>query len=306
MLLSPVSIIYNPVSGHDQSEKVAQELATFLKAKNALTEIHLMPISRPNEAAKLAKNAVTRYHSKLVVCAGGDGTINEVVSGLVSFPDPPYLGILPTGTINNIAHVFDIPLTKDGAFENLVSGVAKPIDVGQVNEHTYLVSTLTVGIMADIAIEVSRHEKQRFGPFAYLFKGIKALARHQHYHIRVSSEGKQWDKDTQLILITMTNSVGGFTNFDPEAKPNDGMFHVFLAPKLSLLNSLRAIPYFLTGNFKKLPGMTYFQVPELQMTVQKNAKKVRTRIDGDPSVDLPLQMKVLKNAVHIIAPNENN
>lgn len=292
------AVIYNPHSGQDHGESVGQKIEQALVEKQQTVE--LMPTKGPKDATRLAKKAAQAQFD-IVVAVGGDGTINEVVSGLAPLEQPPYLGIVPAGTVNNLARVLQIPLDIDDAIANLLQGHLQPLDVGQVNDD-YLISTMTLGILADAALNVTQSEKQKWGPLAFLNEGVHALAKHQHYPLTIETTHRHWQKDTQFLLVTLTNSVGGFTNFNPEAKPDDGYFHVFVAPKMSLARSVRFFPYFLTGNFKKIPGMTYFKASEITITTD-NHQSVQTRIDGDPSTKSPLKMRLLAHKLQVITPN---
>ncbi|WP_251933923.1 diacylglycerol/lipid kinase family protein [Latilactobacillus sakei] len=102
--------------------------------------------------------------------------------------------------------------------------------------------------------------------------------------------------------MAFTDSVGGVTNFNLEAKPDDGYFHVFVAPKMSLARSAIFLPYFLMGNFKKIPGMTHFKANEISITVD-NQQTAQTRIDGDPSAKSPLKMRLLEHKLQVITPD---
>ncbi len=292
------AVIYNPHSGHNNGESVGQKIEQAL-IKNQ-HKVELMPTEGPKDATRLAKKAA-RAGFDVVVAVGGDGTINEVVSGLATLDQPPYLGIVPAGTVNNLTRMLQIPLDIDQAIENLQQVHLRPLDVGQVNDD-YLISTMTLGILADAALNVTQSEKQKWGPLAFLSKGIHALAEHQHYPLTIETPDRHWQKDTQFLLVTLTNSVGGFTNFNPEAQPDDGYFHVFVAPKMSLARSVMFLPYFLTGNFKKIPGMTYFKANEISITVD-NQQSAQTRIDGDPSAKSPLKMRLLEHKLQVITPN---
>ncbi|MCG4280797.1 diacylglycerol/lipid kinase family protein [Lacticaseibacillus saniviri] len=293
--MTTMTIIYNPHAGHNTGEWAAKRLQSAVVSHGGTAE--LAPTKSAGDATQLARHA----ESAIVVAVGGDGTISEVVAGLVPRETPPILGIIPQGTVNNLARVLQIPPLPDLAIRNILTASARPIDVGQVNDH-YMISTMTLGVLANVAVSVTQKEKQRFGPLAFLARGAKVLAQHQHWQLQLESPQHQWTKDTQLMLVTMTNSVGGFTNFAPQAKPDDGKFHVFVAPKLSIWHSLRALPYFLSGKFSKFPGMTYFTATELTVTANK---KLRTRIDGDPSTHLPLEMKVISDHIRVLAPKKD-
>ncbi|MGX7417748.1 diacylglycerol/lipid kinase family protein [Carnobacterium gallinarum] len=299
-----VMLIFNPASGKSQSENIAKQVKIFLEKEDTQCEVKLMGTQNESDATKFAKEAAEQKFD-LVVSIGGDGTISDIVSGLSPYEQRPKLGIIPAGTVNNLARVLKIPLKIEDAIKNLITGGKTPMDVGQVNE-AYMISTLTIGVLADAALSVSQKEKQKFGPFAFLFKGGKILLRHKHYSLRIQEDTDEWNGAAQLVLITMTNSAGGFPFLDPDARIDDGYFHVFIVPELSFINSLKFFPYFISGNAKKIPNLTYIKSKKLTITGPKTKKEVRSRIDGDPSEKVPLKMRVLEGHIQVLAPTKEN
>lgn len=288
--MTTYTLIYNPHAGHNTATKVAQHLAKRIESSGASAS--LAATKAAGDATQLAFHST----SDVVVALGGDGTINEVAAGLVRRRNPPRLGIIPQGTVNNLAKVLHIPLLPDLALDNLLAGEPQPLDIGVVNNRV-MISTLTLGVLANAAVSVTQKEKQRFGPLAYLSHGLHSLAKTQHWQLKISGGGKTWEQESAFLLVTMTNSVGGYQNFAPDAKPDDGYFHVFVAPRITLGRTLLLIPYFLTGNFSKLPGMTAFEAESL--TITSPDAKLKSRIDGDPSTSLPLKMQVIANKVMV-------
>lgn len=291
--MTSYTLIYNPHAGKNGATAVAAYCAKRLE--QAGHQVTNAPAVKPGAAATLAFVAL----SDVVVAIGGDGTINQVAAGLVKRRDPPLLGIIPQGTVNNLAKVLHIPLLSALAVTNLLRGQRRPIDIGLVNDHV-MISTLTLGVLANAAVSVTQQAKQRLGPIVYLTRGLHSLTKRQHWHLKITSTGRTWEQDSAFLLITMTNSVGGFTNFAPQAKPDDGLFHLFVAPRLTWQRTLLLAPYFLTGSFSKLPGITYFTAREL--TITSADAKLHSRIDGDPSIALPLHLQVIANKVHVLVP----
>lgn len=291
--MTSYTLIYNPQAGHQGGTAVAQHIAKRIEA--AGHQATLAPTKAAGDATELAYRAA----SDVVVAIGGDGTINQVAGGLVKRRNPPRLGIIPQGTVNNLAKVLRIPLMSDLALVNLLEGSPQPLDIGIVNDQV-MISTLTLGVLANAAVSVSQKDKQRFGPIVYLTRGLRSLGRNQHWHLKITTKDQTWERNTSFLLVTMTNSVGGFRNFAPQAKPDDGLFHVFVAPRLSLGGFLLMLPYFLTGNFAKLPGMTYFAADKLTIESRTVHAKLKSRIDGDPSVGLPLRMQVISNKIQVL------
>lgn len=286
------TIIYNPASGHAKGPTAAEQLKAKLEDRQRQVSM------APTKSADDARNFAYQAQSDIVVAVGGDGTINQVVAGLAPRKQPPTLAILPEGTVNNLAKVLHIPLLLPLAIKNILEAKPQPLDIAQVNDR-YMVSTLTLGVLANAALSVTQKEKRHFGPIIYLLKGFKVLAQHQHWILHLNSAHNHWEKDTQFLLVSMTNSVGGFTNAVPDAAVDDGHLHVFIAPKLTWWRSLLAIPYFITGNFQKLPGMTYFATERLTIEAPKT---LQSRVDGDPSTKTPLKLTVIADHIQVLAP----
>ncbi|MEJ1330670.1 acylglycerol kinase family protein [Latilactobacillus sakei] len=167
------AVIYNPHSGQDHGESVGKKIEQAL-VKNQQT-VELMPTKGPKDATRLAKKAAQAQFD-IVVAVGGDGTINEVVSGLATLEQPPYLGIVPAGTVNNLARVLQIPLDIDQAIENLQQGHLQPLDVGQINDD-YLISTMTLGILADSCFECYPERETKMGPLGFFKRRYSCISQ---------------------------------------------------------------------------------------------------------------------------------
>lgn len=289
--MTTYALIFNPHAGHNTATQVAARVAAKLEA--AGHAVMQQPTKQAGDATALAF-ATT---ADVAVAMGGDGTINEVVAGLVKRKRPPHLGIIPQGTVNNLARVLHIPLAPDAAVASLLHGTAHPLDIGMVNQRV-MISTMTLGVLANAAVSVSQRDKQRFGPLIYLVRGLHSLGRNQHWQLRLQSGARVWQRDTGFLLVTMTNSVGGFTSFAPQAKFDDGYLHVFVAPKLTWRRTFLLLPYFLTGNFSRLPGMTYHRFKDVVIDGPK--AKLKSRIDGDPSDRLPLHLRVVSDKIRVL------
>lgn len=296
MAMAYYTIIYNPMAGHKTADKVAARIAKRLEA--AHHSVSLKPTKGPDDAQALAFSAT----GDIVVAMGGDGTINQVVAGLIKRRRPPLLGIIPQGTVNNLARQLNIPLLPDLAAVTLLRGRVHPLDVGVINQDHVMISSLTLGVTANAALSVSQQEKQRFGPLAFVAKGLNVFLRHQHWQLTLTSPHHQWQRDTQMVLIMMTQAVGGFLKLAPGAKVDDGLFHVFVVPKPSWGRAILTLPALMTGRYAKLPGMTYFATNQLTITSASLKKPLQSRIDGDPSAALPLAMQVEGKKIQVLVP----
>ena len=127
---------------------------------------------------------------------------------------------------------------------------------------------MTIGLLADTAAATSQEENnssttrftKRF--FHYLFKK-------KQYKLEIIADGKRWRGKSQLLTVVMSNSAGGFTNFDELARPDDGLFHMILLPKLNLLEFIIYLPRIIRGHIAKVPGVEYFTANEIEIRAQE-------------------------------------
>lgn len=281
-----IGILYNGTAGKDESRQLAEELAQKFVGE----EVNLHDVLQKNWVASLGP--VER-----VIIIGGDGTINHCVDALKDRLDQLTIGIIPGGTVNNLARALELPLDSKKAMEVVTGDRTKGVDYGVVNGQV-MVSSMTIGILADTAARISQRDKQKYGKSIFVRRFIELLARKRKYHLKLKMDEQVWEGTTQLVSVTMTNSVGGFTNFDLEATIDDGLFHVIVLPKLQFFRLMRFLPLIIAGRIAEIPEIEYCTCQHLTVTGPKGV----SRIDGDPGPKLPLEMKVIKKGMTILVP----
>lgn len=289
-------IIYNGNAGTSDNERIAKQAQSFLK-ENGKQATLSKTFSR-DEAVKQARLATAQYDC--LVTIGGDGSINTVCEGFLAASKSIPLGIIPGGTINNFARALNIPLDTNKAIHNLLNGNPTTVDLGEINQ-TPIISSLTLGRLADIARNVKDEDKKRFGKIIYLIRGFKELFANRSYKLEITANHKVETFRTQILLITTTNSVGGLVAFNPDASYDDDYLHVFLLQSFTPMSLLAYLSYFITGNLKNAKGVRYFKTKTLKIeTLSK--RKIQARIDGDPAMSLPITVKTKADFLKVIVP----
>jgi YegS/Rv2252/BmrU family lipid kinase len=292
-----VLVLYNESSGKDEGEKIAQHFLDYAKDKKPELMIKLQPTG-PSISKDYVKKAKEENVDTLIII-GGDGTIHHTVKDFEENITKYSIGLIPGGTVNNLAKVLEIPLEEEKAFDTILEGKKRLIDYGKVNDEV-IISTLTVGILADTAVKISQQEKQKFGPMIFIHRFIELLSKQKKYHLSIKTEDGIWEGKTQLLAVTMSNSVGGFTNFDDSAKPDDGKFHVTIVPKLNFLRYVFYLHKIVRGKFYEIPGINYLTSSELE--IESKESKVGTRTDGDDTGNLPIKMTMVPKGLTIFVP----
>ena len=296
-----VLVLYNSKSGSGDKDSLIKELITYLVDEGvALGNIEIAEPQSIKEAVSLAKQA-SQNKVDLIVTMGGDGTINKIAGGIYEGCCHSILGILPSGTVNNFAKSLGIPVGKD-AIPTLLNGQVKTVKLCKVNDH-YTISSLTLGIMADIAAKVTSEQKRRWGPLAYLKDAIRVLFRNRNYYLELKHDGELLRCKTKLLLITLTKSIGGITQFDTVSKPDDGLMSVYLFSDLSLWKWLPLVPRIYRGELTQLGGHHHFRTSELLIRQYKRRyRSAKTRIDGDKSDNLPVTVSILPDGIKVMSP----
>ncbi len=293
-------VFYNKSSGKDEGEKLARWFQDYVKEKQPELFVDLAETGPSIDHADLVKKAEAIGADTLVII-GGDGTIHHIVQAFQQTLSQYHIGLLPGGTVNNLARVLEIPLKKEEAADVILEGNVRKIDYGQVND-AVIISTLTIGILADTAVWISQEEKQRYGSWIFIKKFFKLLLKKKKYHLDLETDEEHWKGKSLLLTVTMSNSVGGFTNFDDSATPDDGKFHVTIVPSLDIFRFIFYLPRIMRGKFYTIPGITYFTAK--RMKIKAKEKSVGTRTDGDTTDDLPVELSVVSKGLAVYSPKK--
>lgn len=164
----------------------------------------------------------------LIVCSGGDGTLNETVTGLMHLREKPALGYIPSGTTNDFATSLGIPKKTLDAVEMILKGKPHSVDIGSFNGR-YFTYVAGFGAFTEVSYSTPQNNKNAFGRLAYILEGIKSVATLQHYHVRVECENDVFEDDFIFGMVTNATTVGGFKGIVAhDVGLDDGLFEVFL------------------------------------------------------------------------------
>ena len=180
----------------------------------------------------------------LVVCAGGDGTLNEAVSGLMTLKRRPALGYIPGGTVNDVASTLGIPKDPVEAARAILSGTPKAIDIGSFGADRWFTYVAGFGAFTDVAYKTPQQEKRVLGRLAYLLKGAQSLAEIKPIPVRMTVGGRTIKDEVLLGLVCSTTSVGGFKAAhadDLGIRLDDGLSEVIVAKSITNVQDLNAL-----------------------------------------------------------------
>lgn len=238
--------IYNPNAGRQRSRSVLSEVLEVFAGQGY--ELTVQPTAGPGHATEVTRQQAPGYDR--LVCCGGDGTLNEVVAGLLSLPEErrPVLGYLPMGSTNDFSRSLGLPKSPQ-ALARLAGGegTVRRIDIGSSSGRLFTYVS-AFGLFTDTSYSTPQNMKNLLGHFAYLLEGAGQLARIPCCSMTVTADGEEKARGEFIYgMVGNTVSVGGIMNLPRElVKLNDGRFEVLLVRKPRNLKDWQDILFALT------------------------------------------------------------
>ena len=219
--------IFNPKSGKAQiKNKLYEIIDTFVKGGY---EVVAHPTQGIGDAHEKTKELAPEMD--LVVCSGGDGTLDEVVTGIMEKKSDVPIGYIPAGSTNDFANSLFMPKNMTEAASMIMEEELYHCDIGRFNSQTFAY-VAAFGLFTDVSYETDQDLKNVLGHVAYILEGVKRLFDIKSYHMKVKSEEIEVEDDFMVGMITNSRSVGGFKNLTGKnVDMNDGLFEVTLIVK---------------------------------------------------------------------------
>lgn len=217
--------VFNPRSGKGQIRNNLVDIIDIFVKHGYECVVH--PTQESLDAYQLVRNKGGNYD--LVVCSGGDGTLNETVRGLMALTKRPVLGYIPTGTTNDFASSLGIPKAPVEAARAIVEGEEFSCDIGSFNHNSFTYIS-AFGLFTEVAYETPQQTKNMLGHLAYVLEGAKRLNSVKPYRMRVEHDGIVTEDEYIFGMISNSMSVGGIIKNLGElgVQLDDGMFEVAL------------------------------------------------------------------------------
>ncbi|ETI67457.1 diacylglycerol kinase [Neobacillus vireti] len=288
-------LIYNPTSGREMIKRHLPEILQKLEAAGYEASCHAT--TGAGDATKAAQIAVKRKYD-IVIAAGGDGTIHEVVNGLADQEYRPKLGIIPTGTTNDFARALHIPRDVSTAVNIITKGEMIPVDIGRINDK-YFINIAGGGRITELTYEVPSKLKTMLGQLAYYLKGMEMLPSIKASHLRIEYDGKLFEGEAMMFLVGLTNSIGGFERLAPDASINDGLFSLLILKKVNLAEFIRIATLAVRGEHVNDQNVIYTQANRIKVY---SSEKVQLNLDGEFGGLLPAEFENLYRHLEVFVP----
>ncbi|MFC1490637.1 diacylglycerol/lipid kinase family protein [Candidatus Latescibacterota bacterium] len=290
-----VLIIANPIVGIDKEKRaVVENIVSRISKKDGTAEVTYS--FKPGFGEKYSSISPFEGYNA-VFAAGGDGTINDVASGLVGTDIP--LGIIPLGTGNGFARGLNIPLDPESFTEVLLNNKTKSIDVGKISSH-YFFSTTGIGYDAKIAYDFNKSPKTKRTMFGYFMVALKDYFVTRSEKVTLFVDGKTLERKIFALTVANTPQYGGGAIIAPEANPSSGKMLAVVIPKISLFKMISAIKKLFNGTIHELSEMEYIEFKNLRI---KRSNPGLYHVDGEPYKGNPnLNISIHPSSINVIVP----
>lgn len=266
--------ILNPQSGRRESRVRLFDLVDLFSRHHCIVTV--CPTRMRQDATHFVQKHAREFD--LVLCCGGDGTLNETVTGLMSLPDRPPLGYIPAGTTNDMANSLRLPRNLLSAAETVLQGQLRPHDIGTFHDG-YFVYAAAFGAFTEVSYVTPQPAKIALGPIAYLLEGIRRLPDIRPYRMTVEHDDITIAGDFLFGAVTNTHSIAGIRNPMPgEVHLDDGLFEVLLVRNPTTPRQLRRILSDLSRRRFDNENILFFQTDRVRFDGEK---AVPWTIDGE-------------------------
>ena len=293
-------IIINPSSGRETSLQDLDSMLMHLAGTGSLSRTDICYTSGRYDAMNFAKETNASEYDA-ILAMGGDGTVNEVVTGMLRGGIDLPLAIYTCGTVNDFATINELPQAPSDFARMLAKPHYVNVDCGKVNDD-YFLNVVAGGLMTDVAYRVGSDIKTAIGPAAYWLSAIKDLPDiNKTIRMKITANGTAYDEDIVMFMISNTKSVGGFRGLMTKADLNDGVLDLLAVKKIDPLEVVPLLGSLMIGEHINSDKVIYVQSDDILL---ESDDGLTLDIDGEEGPSLPARVSCIKNAIKLIVPGK--
>ncbi len=293
--MKPVRFFYNPSSGESIIADNLDTVVSIYQEFGYTIIPHRISFNKSDSDAVEELDGI--YHHVLI--AGGDGTVNYIVSLLKQHGKNIPIATIPAGTANDFARLLGIPADIAKACRKILCGTIKSIDLGVVNGQ-YFVNVFSCGLFTDVSQKTPTVLKNTFGKLAYYFSGINELPNFRRMHIKLTSDQGEYD-GSSLLFFVFNGRTAGQMRFAYRSELDDGLLDVVIIRGDTPLSAIHTIFHvFLKRGKGAYPsGIVHMQCKEIHV---ESLTPETTDIDGQPGPSFPISITCEHNAIRVLCP----
>ncbi|MBR2827964.1 MAG: diacylglycerol kinase family lipid kinase [Bacilli bacterium] len=291
----------NPESGKKKKITSYRDFYDILRKYGY--DLDIIFTKRKNDAKNIIQSL--EDNTDLVISAGGDGTLNEIIAGNLLRKKPLTIAPLPLGSTNDVGKMIGLDKNVYENLELLLQGTPKKVDICYINE-TPFIYVACLGDYIDMAYKTPRELKKKYGHVAYILYGLKQLRNKIHkYHIKYTIDEIEREGEYSFFFITNSSQIAGQPDVYYDVKLDDNMFEVAFANVKTKKDMLKMLVLMTTIDVKDIPGVTYYQTNNLKIKFLNNLKSSWC-IDGEEYYSNKKEFNFQVNqSIEMLIPKEN-
>lgn len=286
------AVIVNPVSGQGRAKKFLPEIMAELEAAGLRPRVYLT--EQEGQATQYAANAV-REGSRLVIAAGGDGTVSEIINGIAR--TDVRLGVIPAGTGDVLAKELGIPAHRPlEACKIIIKGKTKQIDLGQADERHFVLMA-GIGFDAQVVKEVDPKVKRLLKDLAYPLTGIKTLLTYKPSPLNITFDGRS--TEGYFVVIGNARYYGGRFSITRQGEIDDGLLDVCVFKGNTTASFVRYVEGVITGTHLRFGDVDYYKAKHISVLSET---PVFVQTDGEVIGKTPMEFSIAPQALTVLVP----
>ncbi|MGE4413615.1 MAG: diacylglycerol kinase family protein [Candidatus Caldatribacteriota bacterium] len=274
-------LIINHTAGGGKPQKIISEIISYFDTMNL--KYHLSWTPSPGGATTLAQQAAEQG-ADLIISVGGDGTINEIINGIIPTQNQPALGIIPAGWANDFIKSTSIPKDIFQACQIIPKQKTKMIDIGLINEQMYFANVCGIGFDAEIAaranqMKINHPDWKTLSAYVYVFATIqKLLSPLSSFQAKITIDRQVLEGEMLFIAIANGRVEGGKFNITPDAEIDDGLLDICVVGKMNRFRSLYLLPKAIKGTHREVAEVSFFKGKEIMVEADR---EVTAQVAGE-------------------------
>lgn len=266
--------IINPLAGKGAIRNHLLAITDIFQKADFQVSLHITQAS--GDASRAAREHCGDYD--VVACSGGDGTLNEVIEGLMEHRNPPPIGYIPAGTTNDFASSLGIPKNPVKAAEAIVKGRACMVDIGVFGQR-FFTYVAAFGAFTDVSYDTPQASKNKLGRLAYIMEGIKRVPNLKSYRVKMEHDGETIEDDFIYGMVTNSHSIGGFKGLSGKhVKMDDGLFEASMIKMPRNTLEIQSILHSLLMREPNPDYIYFFRTGEVTLSSQE---EIPWTVDGE-------------------------
>ncbi|RBP67316.1 YegS/Rv2252/BmrU family lipid kinase [Alkalibaculum bacchi] len=285
--------VLNPVAGKGKSIELMSIIKRICEKENVEYMIKLTP--RVGGAEDTARWGIENNY-KRIIAVGGDGTVNEVVNGIVG--SKTVLGVVPAGSGNDFVRSIGDPKEPEQYILDTIHGKVKTIDLGMCNDR-YFINMASIGLDTQVAIRTQKTKKYFSGSLAYLVSALLTIFSYKGWDLNIQIDDQAFHAKTLLTAIANGKFYGGGVLPAPDAKLDDGYFDICHVKHMSKEKMFRVLPKYMKGKHRDIKEVQLVKGKEILIT---SDNPFPLNLDGEVSITNKAHFKLIEKGIDIIVP----